>query len=86
MSILTPIANEMVPSGSGVDSSQDCSRLDGDLVDLIVDRLYLDRYVSKTFYGVDFYYIERRQTTFLKANERHNMYYGTTFFIINYQT
>ena len=52
MSLLTSITNEMVPSGSGVDISRDCSRLNGVLVDLIVDRLYLDRYISKTFYGL----------------------------------
>ena len=27
MSVLTPIANEIAPSGSGVDSSRDCDRL-----------------------------------------------------------
>ena len=33
MSVLTPIANKIAPSGSGVDSSWDCSRMDRVLVD-----------------------------------------------------
>ena len=33
MSVLTPIANKIAPSGSGVDSAQDCSRVDCVLVD-----------------------------------------------------
>ena len=31
--LLSPIANEIAPSGSGDDSSQDCSRVDRVLVD-----------------------------------------------------
>ena len=43
MSVFTPIANEITLSGSGVDSSQDCSLV----LTLIVkeSELYLDRYV-----------------------------------------
>ena len=33
MSILTPIADEIMPSGSGVESSWDCSRVDCVLFD-----------------------------------------------------
>ena len=33
MSVLTPIDNGITPSGSGVDSPRDCSRVDCVLVD-----------------------------------------------------
>ena len=39
MSVLTPIANKIAPSGSGVDSSWDCSRVDHILFDIHSGRI-----------------------------------------------
>ena len=57
MSVLTPIANEIAPRGSGVDSSQDCISVDRVLVEIDSQenlKLYLDRFVSRN--GVGVYY------------------------------
>ena len=64
MSILTPIVNEITPSGNGVNSSRDCNRVYGVLV-VIANRLYLDRYVSRTRYRVCVYH---RITYFYSKN------------------
>ena len=50
MSVLTFIANKIAPTGSGVDRSRDCSRVDRVLVEALIDYLlmsvlYLDRYM-----------------------------------------
>ena len=36
MSVLTSMAKEIVPNGSGVDSSRDCSRVDCVLVEALI--------------------------------------------------
>ena len=41
MSVLTPIANRITPSGSGIDNSWDCSRVDCVLVDFDGGRVVL---------------------------------------------
>ena len=37
--VLTPIAYEIAPSGSGVDSSRDCSHVDRVLVEALINKL-----------------------------------------------
>ena len=53
MSLLTSIANEITPSGSGVDSSRDCSHV----LTFIVKRIWVVPWIdtcSRNYYGVGY--------------------------------
>ena len=60
------IATEIATSGSGVDSSRDCNSVDRVLVDFDSGRVYLDRYVLRTCYGVGVY--NSREVIGLRSN------------------
>ena len=55
MSILTPIANKIAPSGSGLIVHGIVAVWIVSWLTLIADGLYLDRYVSRTCYEVGVY-------------------------------
>ena len=71
MSILTPIAYEIVPSDSGIDSSHDCSRVLTWYSQENLSCSWIDTF-SRNCYGVGVYYIhfvlEFMVTLFLKKH------------------